>query len=321
MMSGWSLGMQIGSRARLFFLALGLWSASGTPAGGYPGAYADCPGMVVSTETGETLAFDALAERVRDAGVVLFGEVHGVPEHARASACLLSMLAEGSRPAGLVVEILSVDDQPVVDRYRRENPENAAGLGVVLQWWKRGWPAFEHWLALFDRAFSLRIDIKGGDAGEGSVSSPEPWLGGHLTAVRASWASAMKRAYCELIDSKEAARLGEQQIMRDLSMAERAIALHTRLAARSKTDPAVLVHAGRGHVRKDRSLFHALMQQADAKPGKIVVIGAFSAVDAKAMRETDEFDFVWVAGGPSVMQVDCPFGIGSKAEQAAERSR
>ncbi|MDO9415815.1 ChaN family lipoprotein [Pararhizobium sp.] len=271
-----------------------------------PGQYSDCGGSVTSASTGESLAFAALAERLKKADIVLFGEVHGVREHAAASACVLSMLADNGRPTGLVMEIFSTGGQTAIDRYRNDNPEDAAGLGVALEWWKRGWPAFDHWFALLDRAFALKVDIAGGDMGDGDRLDPDQRLGANLAAVRSSWTAAMEQAHCGLLDRQEAARLGDQQIQRDLSMAQRALTLRARLSDTWKASAAVLVHAGRGHVRKDRSLFKALGQEADASVSpKIISIGAFGAEDEQATRDSRVFDYIWTAVEPVVGQSGC----------------
>lgn len=295
------LSLRAAKRQAILF---GCFILAGSSTLAAPGEYAECRGEIIAAETGQSLSFEELAHRLQAVDVVLFGEVHGVSQHARASACVVTVLADGERPAGLVMEMFSTGDQPAIDLYRKDNPEHAAGLASALDWWKRGWPAFESWLPLVDRAFGLRVDLIGGDIGASALEtgarlSFERRLGSDLAAVRKAWTAAMERAHCGLIDRKEAARLGERQIKRDLSMADQAIATQRRLSNRTKKSAAVLVHAGRGHVRKDRSLYRALIRQTEnGEPSglEVVSIGALTETEAPGTQDRGAHDYFWITG-------------------------
>ena len=295
------LSLRAAKRQAVLF---GCFVLAGSSALATPGGYSECRGEIVSAETGQSQSFEELAHSLQIADVVLFGEVHGVAQHARASACVMTALTDGERPAGLVMEMFSTGDQPAIDLYRKNNPEHAAGLAGALEWWKRGWPAFESWLPLVDRAFGLRVDLVGGDIGASALEagtrlSFERRLGSDLAAIRKAWTAAMERAHCGLINRKEAARLGERQIERDLSMADQAIATQRRLSNRTRKSAAVLVHAGRGHVRKDRSLYRALIRQTEnGEPSglEVVSIGALTETEAPGTQDSGAHDYFWITG-------------------------
>lgn len=288
----------------LTVLVLGM----GKPVLAEPGLYAECEGRIVRASTGEHVDFAAIASELAVADFVLFGERHGVREHATASACVLSALARENRPTALVMEMFFRDDQSAIDTWREAHPENAAGLGTKLEWWTRGWPAFDSWLPLLNRAFGLRVpllggDLSGGDATERTVSADDramiaQRLGNPAGAIQTSWQEAMMTAHCGLLAPEEAGKLGLHQIRRDLSMADVALAAGTK-----KT--AVLIQTGRGHSRKDRSLYAAINQEAS---GSVVSIGAFTVSEKIKPADRDVHDFLWIAGSDPTPIDPCAFG-------------
>ncbi|WP_285278025.1 ChaN family lipoprotein [Agrobacterium sp. SUL3] len=241
------------------------------------------------------ISFADLAGRISKVDYVLFGERHGVREQAVASSCVLSAMAKDDRPVTVVMEMLSRDDDAAIALYRKNHPETPAGLGAELKWWTRGWPAFDNWLPLVERAFSLRIPLRGGDLAEkdGRTSELTPGekkairkrLGAAETAVRESWTKAMMAAHCGLISDRQAALNANHQIRRDISMADAA-------EQAGMLKHGVLLQVGRGHSRKDRSLYQALAR-ADAS---VLTVGAFAEGENITDEERRLYDYLWIVG-------------------------
>lgn len=275
-------------------LAVGLLSMAGAAIAA-PGQFRECAGRIEEAGSGHVIAFHDLADRVARVDLVLFGERHGVREQAVASSCILSAMAQGERPVTVVLEMLSRDDDKIIERYRQDHPESAAGLGVELKWWDRGWPAFDNWLPLVERAFSLRASLRGGDLPE-KVARPDKLtlqenkalskrLGSAEAAIRDSWRKAMVAAHCGLLSQAQAEINAGHQIRRDFSMADSA-------ADARAANHRVLMQVGRGHSRKDRSLYRAL---SDAN-GPVLTIGAFTDGEVIGAEERRLYDYLWIVG-------------------------
>ncbi|WP_236734585.1 ChaN family lipoprotein [Agrobacterium radiobacter] len=260
-----------------------------------PGEFKDCPGRIEEVSSSSPISFADLAGRISKVDYVLFGERHGVREQAVASSCVLSAMAKDDRRVTVVMEMLSRDDDAAIARYRENHPETPAGLGAELKWWTRGWPAFDNWLPLVERAFSLRVPLRGGDLAEndgsaGKLTSEEKKairkrLGADETAIRESWTKAMMAAHCGLIPDRQAALNADHQIRRDLSLAD--AAEQARMLKHG-----VLLQVGRGHGRKDRSLYQALAR-ADAS---VLTVGAFAEGENITDEERRLYDYLWIVG-------------------------
>lgn len=274
---------------------IGHWLAASSHGQAAPGEFSECLGRIEESSSGHSVSFADLARHVGSADYVLFGERHGVRDQAIASSCVLSAMAKDERPVALVMEMLSRDDDDLIAAYRINRPETPAGLGGKLEWWTRGWPAFDNWLPLIERAFSLRIPLLGGDLSskekqQGKLTPQEEafargQFGPSYKSIRASWNRAMLAAHCDLISNEEAALKADNQIRRDLSMAE--VAEQARAS-----DRRVLLNVGRGHSRKDRALYQKLLN-ADAF---VISIGAFAEGESINGEERNLYDYVWVVG-------------------------
>lgn len=279
-----------------------------------PGRYAECAGRIVRASNGENTTFEQIVPDLTKADFILFGERHGVREQAQASACVLSAMVQANKPAALVMEMLSRGDQKAIDGWRKKHPESPSGLGVELRWWERGWPAFENWLPLLDRAFALRVPLFGGDLGQAEASrrtlTPKQEnmllkrLGKRAQTIVSGWQAAMTDAHCGLIDGKEARQLGFRQARRDLSIAD------TAREARP-ANGMVLVQAGRGHSRKDRSLYAAL---ADKNPQAVISIGAFVSEEEIKPSDRQAHDYLWIVGSDPQVGKPCAFNNASNSK-------
>ncbi|MBB4321513.1 putative iron-regulated protein [Agrobacterium tumefaciens] len=264
------------------------------------------------------ISFADLAGRISKVDYVLFGERHGVREQAVASSCVLSAMAKDDRPVTVVMEMLSRDDDAAIALYRKNHPETPAGLGVELKWWTRGWPAFDNWLPLVERTFSLRIPLHGGDLAEkdgrtgeltpGEKKAIRKRLGAAETAVRESWTKAMMAAHCGLIPDRQAAMNADHQIRRDLSMADAA-------EQAGMLKHGVLLQVGRGHGRKDRSLYQALAR-ADAS---VLTVGAFAEGENITDEERRLYDYLWIVGKAELADPCRLTGLTSKTGESISR--
>ncbi|MCZ7447868.1 ChaN family lipoprotein [Agrobacterium rhizogenes] len=283
-----------------------------------PGEFRECPGRIEDASGKRTVSFADLASRLGKVDYLLFGERHGVREQAVASSCVLSAMAKDERPVTLVMEMLSRDDDTLIARYRENHPETPAGLGTELKWWTRGWPSFDNWLPLIERAFSLRLPLRGGDLAEkdgrtGQLTPNEKKairkrLGAAETAVRESWTKAMVAAHCGLISTTQAGLNADRQVLRDFSLADAA------QEARALKQ-GVLLQVGRGHGRKDRSLYHVLAQ-GDVS---VLTIGAFAEGEKIGDEERKLYDYLWIVGKADLAE-PCKFtGLTNKAGEPVSR--
>lgn len=283
-----------------------------------PGGFNDCKGRIEEVSSSSPISFADLAGRLGKVDYLLFGERHGVREQAVASSCVLSAMAKDDRRVTVVMEMLSRDDDAAIARYRENHPETPAGLGAELKWWTRGWPAFDNWLPLVQRVFSLRVPLRGGDLAEndgpaGKLTSEEKKvirkrLGAAETAVRESWKKAMMAAHCGLISDRQAALNADHQIRRDLSMANAA-------EQAGMLKHGVLLQVGRGHSRKDRSLYQALAR-ADTS---VLTVGAFAEGEEITGEERRLYDYLWIVGKAELADPCKLTGLTSKTGESISR--
>lgn len=108
--------------------------------------------------------FETLIDRLEVAPRIIIGERHGFAPHQNRIALILQALAERGRYPRLVIEQLKPSQMDALDAYREENPEYAGGLGLALEWWDTGWPAFKYYEPIFAVAFAARLEIVAGSA-------------------------------------------------------------------------------------------------------------------------------------------------------------
>lgn len=95
-------------------------------------------GQALDTRSGEWLEPDELVERIRNADRVLLGEQHDNDDHHRLQLWLLQRLHSERPQAGLLLEMLTPAQQPLVDQAYATGSSSAA-LKEQLQW-NPGWP-------------------------------------------------------------------------------------------------------------------------------------------------------------------------------------
>lgn len=230
-------------------------------------------------------------ERLSGAAIVLLGEVHDNAEQHRLRLALLRRaFAAGWRPA-LAMEQLDREQQPAIERARREKPGDAQhviDLAAPANGWD--WDFYRPFVALaleFDvplvatnvsRADAKRI------AREGYAAVFEPARLAELgldRPIESAWQAAQEReidvGHCHALPHASWRSMARVQFARDALMAE----LLREHAARG-----VVLLAGNGHVRRDlgvprwlpaeeqgRTLAVGYLEEGDAAPP-----GAFDAV-------------------------------------------
>lgn len=206
-------------------------------------------------EKGIFISLRDLIDRLIDTEIILIGERHGFAPHQDRAAFLIQALADRGRYPALALEMLEPAQEPVIEAYRRKNPEYARRLGIDLDWINSGWPDWQFYEPIFDAAFSAKLDIIGADMplseqrrieAEGTPDRPDD------PSILLSWQDSMFKAHCGLINSERTRRLALKQWKRDQAMAS---------AIQGHQNGAILI-AGQEHVRADRGVPRYLEGQA-----------------------------------------------------------
>jgi uncharacterized iron-regulated protein len=255
--------------------------------------------------TATTVETDSLFAALARADFVLLGEQHDNPDHHRLQAEAIAAMVRAGRKPTVALEMLEPDDDALVERYRVDPLASAVGLGSVLAWEKRGWPAWTSYVPIADVAFHAALPLVSANlprsvvrrvAHEGKQAlSAEEVIGLGLDqplapALEASLEEELRGSHCGQLPESMVGSMALAQRARDGQMALRMLA----------SVPPVVLIAGAGHVRVDRgvpSRLHA------AKPNARVVSVAFVEVDSKRSSPEDyasrfgaailPFDFVW----------------------------
>ncbi|OYV01901.1 MAG: hypothetical protein CFE45_02745 [Burkholderiales bacterium PBB5] len=236
-------------RAALAACACALWvPLAGAQTAASPGA--DPSDRLIDLRTGQATTPQALLAELRQADVVLLGELHDQPAHHARRAALLAAL-QGS---GAVVVAEQLQHGLVVARSDEPLGLRLKAAGVDARGWD--WPMHEPLMAAIDAA---GLPLHGGNlppalarriAREGELAVP-PQL---MTLLRAAALPAPARA--ALDDELQQGHCGQLPAARlpDMRLAQRARDAAMWLAlATSGGRPAVLL-AGNGHVRLDHGV-------------------------------------------------------------------
>lgn len=226
----------------------------------------------------------ALSAAISGADVVLLGEVHDNVDHHLLQARLLgTVLASGRRPA-LVLEMLTVDQQPVIDAALARAPRDADALAKAVDWKHSRWPDFSLYRPIFQAALDAGVPVIAGNlprkvirevVSKGAKGLEEP-LRTRLAKdepppdVLEVMRTEMRDSHCGELPEVMLDPLVLAQRARDAQMSERVLSAGDR--------GAVLV-AGKGHVRTDRGVPSYLRSDA---PGRKVVAVGFVEVDPEA---------------------------------------
>ncbi|MEM7178172.1 MAG: ChaN family lipoprotein [Pseudomonadota bacterium] len=245
------------------------------------------------------IAPEGFETALRDADVVIIGEVHDNPQHHARQADLVAML----EPAGLAFEMVPKASEEGIDVFRAEGGKPGE-IGPAIGWDRLGWPDWRYYRPIFEAApdayiaggatttAELRTAIRSGaDAGfgEGAIR-----FGLDLAPdqpVQTAMEAEMITSHCNKLPRSAAAGMVEAQRLRDARFAEAVLRADAAQAGR------VVLITGNGHARTDRGVPAYLRIAAPDK--KVLSIGqievsseANSAADYIA-GDAAPFDFIW----------------------------
>ena len=143
-------------------LAAGLvgWTpfALKTPATRPVDSAAPAAGPIVDSGSLSPVSRDALADAFASAGLVAVGEKHDSPDHHQVQAEMLALLADRVPATAVGLEMVSYEDQPILDAFS----SGAMSESAFAAWWKKNW-GFDYALyrPVFDEARRRRLPLYG----------------------------------------------------------------------------------------------------------------------------------------------------------------
>lgn len=234
-------------------------------------------GQALDTRSGEWLEPDELVERIRNADRVLLGEQHDNDDHHRLQLWLLQRLHSERPQAGLLLEMLTPAQQPLVDQAYATGSSSAA-LKEQLQW-NPGWP-WELYGPVVRWALDEQVPLYAANLDRSEISelyrNPPPLSPRYSEVAVAELRETIARSHCGRIDEPQlGGMLGIQQ-QRDMRMAE---------ALAAAPAPSLLL-AGNFHVRRDLGVPVHVEGEAP------VVIMLHEA--GKPMPGPEQADYLWL---------------------------
>ncbi|MGH8721580.1 MAG: ChaN family lipoprotein [Burkholderiales bacterium] len=241
-----------------------------------------------------------MAELAR-ADFVLLGERHDNLEHHRLQAELVHALQQASsRPKPVAFEMIPADRQIEVVKYRKEHPDDAAGLGEALGWSRSGWPDWRRSYApIAQAALDAGAEIVAADLSRaqrdevrrrGADALRPPFL--RRTGLDrdlppplfAALQDEIQEAHCGVVPEQALGGMVQVQRARDAMLAD-------RLAAVAGRAGGILI-AGGEHVRKDRGVPRYL---ARLRPDARIVSLAFVETGQAQSRLSKDlpYDYLW----------------------------
>ncbi len=195
-----------------------------------------------------------------EATFVLLGEKHDNPDHHRLQARSLKALVDHGRKPAVVFEQIDLDLQSAVDAFLASGSSNVDELGKVLEWDKRGWPAWSMYRPIFEVVLAAKLKIVAAGltkemarkvVHEGPASLP-PDVASRVRLVplephvAASLDEEIKASHCGMLPDALVAPMSLAQRVKDALMAD--------LMKTSATQGGAVLIAGNGHVRTDRGV-------------------------------------------------------------------
>ena len=238
-------------------------------------------GRIRDLHTGESIAPQALVERLARAPRVAVGEQHDNRDHHTLQRWLLQALADQRPQGSLLLEMLTPQQQPRVDAVR-QLPALPQDLPGALDWspgwdWRLYGPMVESALRQSYPVSSANLD----SADIQRIYRQAPAMSGtrsNAATVKDQLLGQIRESHCGLLpESQMPAMLAVQQ-QRDRRMAERLL----------EAPAPALLFAGAWHVRKDVGVpLHALDLGAQDAP--VVLMLAEEGGDVTPAMA----DFVW----------------------------
>lgn len=255
-------------------------------------------GRIWDVRAGRFVDEAALDAALAAAPFMLLGETHDNADHHLLQARLIrAITASGRRPA-LAFEMLTTDQQPLVDAYLARARRDPDELATAVEWKRSRWPDFDMYRPIFAAGLDAglpivaanlpRAEVKGaiGRGKEGldpalreRLARDEPLPAPVVESLR----EEMRESHCNVLPEEMLDPLALAQRARDARMAERMASAGER--------GAILV-AGKGHVRTDRGVPWVLAKDAPARAATAV---AFTEVDPE-IREPAGYAKEWGDG-------------------------
>ena len=207
---------------------------------------------------GQQLTLDQVKHRAVQAQFVLLGEIHTNPDHHRLQAEILQhMVDKGRRPA-VVIEMITRAQQPVLDFFAANPPDNADDIANRLEWNTSGWPDFAMYKPIFEIALKNRLPLHAGNLERSTVRRLGGRVGSRLgddertqLGLNEPVDKEMGKAFLEDIAEAHCNMLPETilPLMVDIQRARDHV-MASALLNPANRDGAILI-AGAGHTRVD----------------------------------------------------------------------
>ena len=268
--------------------------AIGTLLGAVVRAGADPKPGDMLTPAGDKLAETSVMEMLKQADVVVLGEVHDNPVHHENQARIVKALA----PGGLVAEMIKKADEAKIRAFLADGG-TADGIGAAIGWEKSGWPDWSLYAPIF-RALPPEVAIAGAGMPRDQVrrvmAEPahevipdarlKPVLQEKLDPIlQAGLEREMIDAHCGELPIDMAPMMVEVQRLRDAALSAAVLRL-----VDAGHRPVVVI-TGNGHARTDRAV--PAMLGLAAPDLFVVSVGQFEEDDASE-PSTLPFDVIWV---------------------------
>ncbi|MEP1767838.1 MAG: ChaN family lipoprotein [Sulfitobacter sp.] len=235
----------------------------------------------------EVPPFEATAD-IRQADIVILGEIHDNAEHHLGQAALMAQL----KPKAVVFEMLSPAQADTFNRNPRDDLDAAA---LAMAWASSGWPAFDLYRPVFGAlgdtpvvgAAAPRPQVRAASTdGAAATFGPKAALFGldqPLPKDQLAQRSAMQfDAHCGAMPLEMMGGMVEAQRLRDAWFSKSALD-----ALRTFGAPVVVI-AGNGHARRDWG-----MPAAIARAAKTVTVHSIGFVELPEPQNDQRFDTVF----------------------------
>lgn len=258
-------------------------------------------GKVWSARQGALADEAALFQDLGQARFVLLGERHDNPDHHRLQARALQELVRGGRRPQVVFEMLELESQPDIARYRAQPGATATGFAAVVSWEKSSWPPFVEYRPIFEVVFAAALPIVAGNLAHDSARAlvkqgPSALSDAKRQELRLDQAfpAALE---ARLLDELRASHCGH---LPERLLAPMALAQHARDAQMARAmlgagpDGAVLI-AGSGHARIDRGVpYYLALDAASATVVSVAIVEVQrDQTDARSYADAGSFHYLW----------------------------
>ncbi|WP_346913486.1 ChaN family lipoprotein [uncultured Roseibium sp.] len=217
-------------------------------------------GRIWSVENRAFIEPSALVDSLKDARFVLLGETHDNPAHHRLQAFLTGAAAP-ERPATVVMEMLTEDQAPALEKFRTSPDRSAETFGKTVSWEKSGWPDYAIYRPIIEAALKRGADIRAGLPGKtqtraigkdglSSLSEAQQkdlrLSAGLPEGLATDLKDEIITSHCDLLPDAMVPNMMAVQRYRDAYLAD--------ALRKTPADGLAILIAGGGHVRKDRAV-------------------------------------------------------------------